>query len=278
MFTLNCKGKLLVVDKPLVMGIINTTPDSFYPGSRYEGVDTVLRQAEQMLKNGALILDIGGQSTRPGSEKISEDDELKRVLAPVEAVYKNFPEAFISIDSYHSKVAAAAVAAGADIVNDISAGSIDTAMIETVASLKVPYVLMHMPGTPQIMQELAQYENVTTTVLDFMIKKISELRNAGITDVIIDPGFGFGKTITHNFQLLRNLSVFKMLHCPVLLGISRKSSIYKTLGTTAEDALNGTTVLNTIGLMNGASILRVHDVKEAMETIKLVEACFHSDQ
>jgi dihydropteroate synthase len=278
MFTLNCKGKLLVVDKPLVMGIINTTPDSFYPGSRYEGVDTVLRQAEQMLTDGATILDIGGQSTRPGSEKISEDDELKRVLAPVEAVYKNFPEAFISIDSYHSKVAAAAVAAGADIVNDISAGSIDTAMIETVASLKVPYVLMHMPGTPQFMQELAQYENVTTTVLDFMIKKISELRNAGITDVIIDPGFGFGKTITHNFQLLRNLSVFKMLHCPVLLGISRKSSIYKTLGTTAEDALNGTTVLNTIGLMYGASILRVHDVKEAMETIKLVEACFHSDQ
>jgi dihydropteroate synthase len=278
MFTLNCKGRLLVVDKPVVMGIINTTPDSFYPGSRHEGVDTVLRQAEQMLKDGAPILDIGGQSTRPGSEKISEDEEMKRVIAPLEAVYKNFPDAFISIDTYHSKVAAAAVAAGAVIVNDISAGSIDSLMIETVASLKVPYVLMHMPGTPQTMQQLAQYENVTTTVLDFMIKKTSELRNSGITDLIVDPGFGFGKTITHNFQLLRNLSVFKMLHCPVLLGISRKSSIYKTLGTTAEDALNGTTVLNTIGLMNGASILRVHDVREAIETIKLVEACIHPDK
>ena len=273
MFTLNCKGRLLVVDKPLVMGIINVTPDSFYSGSRYEGVDAVLRQAEKMLKDGATVLDIGGQSTRPGSEKLSADEELKRVITPVAAINKHFPEAFISIDTYYSQVAAGAVAAGASIVNDISAGSMDAAIIETVASLKVPYVLMHMQGTPQTMQKQPQYENVTREVLDFMIKKISELRKAGITDVIIDPGFGFGKTIAHNFELLNNLSVFRMLNSPLLLGVSRKSTIYKTLGITADESLNGTTVLNTIGLMNGASILRVHDVKEAVESVKLFEVC-----
>ncbi len=271
MFTLNCKGKLLVVDKPQVMGIINTTPDSFYPGSRYEGVETVLRQAEQMLKDGATILDIGGQSTRPGCEKVSPDEELKRVIAPIEAIHKNFPDAFISIDSYYSDVVAEAVAAGANIINDISAGSIDSKMIETVAALKVPYILMHMQGTPQTMHHQPEYENVTKEVLDFLIKKVSGIRKAGITDIIIDPGLGFGKTISHNFKLLHDLSVFKMLECPILLGISRKSTIYKSLGITSEEALNGTSVLHTIGLLNGASILRVHDVKEAIETIKLVE-------
>ncbi len=272
MFTLNCKGRLLVVDKPLVMGIINTTPDSFYSGSRQEGIYAVLRKAEIMLKEGATILDIGGQSTRPGSEKLSEEEELKRVMAPMEAINKNFPEAFVSIDTYYSKVAERAVEAGASIINDISAGSIDTKMIIAVAALKVPYVLMHMQGTPQTMQLQPVYENVTREVLDFLIKKINVLRQAGITDIIVDPGFGFGKTIHHNFELLRNLPVFKMLNCPILLGISRKSTIYKTIGSTAEESLNGTTVLNTIGLLNGASILRVHDVKEAVETIKLFEA------
>ena len=272
MFTLNCKGRLLVVDKPLVMGIINATPDSFYKGSRHEGVDAVLRQAEQMLKDGAAILDIGGQSTRPGSEKLGADEELKRVIVPVETISKNFPEAFISIDTYYSKVAAEAVASGATIVNDISAGSIDSAMIETVAALKVPYVLMHMQGTPQTMQQQPEYKNVTREVLDFMINKINAIRTAGVIDIIVDPGFGFGKTIPHNFELLNNLAVFKMLQCPLLLGISRKSTIYKTLAVSADDALNGTTVLNTIGLMNGASILRVHDVKEAVEAVKLFEA------
>ena len=272
MFTLNCRGRLLVVDKPLVMGIINVTPDSFYSGSRHQGTDAVLRQAEQMLKDEAKILDIGGQSTRPGSEKLDVDEELKRVIAPIEAIHKNFPEALISIDTYYSKVAANAVEAGAVIVNDISAGSIDVAMTETVAKLKVPYVLMHMQGTPQTMQQQATYDNVTKEVLDFLIKKVSELHQAGITDVIVDPGFGFGKTITHNFELLRNLSVFGILNCPLLLGISRKSTIYKTLGITVDDSLNGSTVLNTIGLINGASILRVHDVKEAIETVKLLEA------
>lgn len=276
MFTLNCKGRLLVVEKPLVMGIINVTPDSFFAGSRQQGTDAVLRQAEQMLKDGATILDIGGQSTRPGSEKLSAADELKRVIEPIKAIHQNFPEAFISIDTYYSNVAKETVAVGASIVNDISAGTMDEQMIETVAALKVPYVLMHMQGTPQTMQQQPQYENVTKEVLDFFIRKKDELHKAGITDVIFDPGFGFGKTIAHNFELLRNLSVFKMLDCPLLLGISRKSTIYKTLGIIAEEALNGTTVLNTIGLMNGASILRVHDVKEAVEAVMLFEAYGHS--
>jgi dihydropteroate synthase len=275
MFTLNCKGRLLVVEKPLVMGIINVTPDSFYAGSRKEGADAILRQAEQMLKDGATILDIGGQSTRPGSEKLSAADELKRVIEPIKTIHKNFPEAFISIDTYYSTVAKEAVEAGASIVNDISAGNIDEQMIETVAALKVPYVLMHMQGTPQTMQEHPQYENVTKEVLDFFIHKKNELHQAGITDIIIDPGFGFGKTKANNFELLRNLPVFKMLDCPLLLGISRKATIYKTLGITVEEALNGTTVLNTIGLMNGASILRVHDVKEAVEAVKLFNAYKH---
>lgn len=272
MFTLNCKGRLLVVDKPLVMGIINITPDSFYTGRRHEGVDAVIHQAEQMLKEGAGILDIGGQSTRPGSEKLKAKDELKRVIAPIEAIQKKFPEAFISIDTYYSLVAARAVEAGASIVNDISGGQIDAAMIETVVALKVPYILMHMKGTPQTMQQEAHYGNVTKEVLDFLIKKVDDLHKAGVSDVIVDPGFGFGKTITHNFELLRNLSVFRMLDCPVLMGMSRKSTIYKTLGITPEEALNGTSVINTIGLMNGVSILRVHDVKEAMETVKLFQA------
>jgi dihydropteroate synthase len=270
MFTLNCKGRLLVVDKPLVMGIINTTPDSFYGGSRYTEIDAVLKLGEQMLNDGANILDIGGQSTRPGSKRVTPAEELKRIIGGIEAIHKNFPEAIISIDTYYSVVVKEAVAAGASIVNDISAGSIDEAMISTVASLQTPYVLMHMQGTPQTMHQSPQYENVIKEVLDFFIRKVNELHKAGIQDVIIDPGFGFGKTIAHNFELLRHLSVFNMLECPVMLGISRKSTIYKTLGVTADEALNGTTVLNTIALMNGANILRVHDVKEAKEAIQLV--------
>lgn len=272
MFTLNCKGKLLVVDKPLLMGIINATPDSFYEGSRYSGVDNIQVQSEKMLKDGADILDIGGQSTRPGSKLVSEEEELNRVIPSIEAIRKNFPGSFISIDTFYSKVAAEAVAAGASIVNDISAGSMDDRMFETVASLQVPYVLMHMKGTPQTMQQGPVYEKVIREVLDFLITKTHELKKAGIHDVIIDPGFGFGKTIAQNFELLKNLSVFKMLDKPVLLGISRKSTIYKTLGITAAEALNGTTVLNTVGLMNGASILRVHDVKEAKEAVTLFSA------
>lgn len=272
MFTLNCRGRLLVIDKPVVMGIINATPDSFYSGSRFDDSSRIADQAGKMLEEGARIIDIGGQSTRPGSEKISMQEEVDRVIRPVETIHKHFPGAFISIDTYYSKVAAEAVAAGASIVNDISAGNIDDGMITTVASLQVPYVLMHMQGTPQLMQQQPQYKNVTAEVLDFLITKKNSLQQSGITDIIVDPGFGFGKTITHNFELLKNLSVFSMLKAPVLLGISRKSTIYKTLGITAEEALNGTTVLNTIGILNGASILRVHDVKEAVELIKLADA------
>jgi len=272
MFTLKCKGRPLTIEKPLVMGIINVTPDSFHKGSRVQGMDAVLQQAEQMLKDGATILDVGGQSTRPGSERLSDAEELKRVIDPVSVIHKHFPQAYISIDTYQASVAKEAVAAGACIVNDISAGSMDEAMIETVAAMQVPYVLMHMKGTPQTMQQQANYDDVTKEVLDFFILKKSELEKSGLSDIIIDPGFGFGKTIGQNFELLRNLPVFKMLNCPLLLGISRKSSIYKTLGISPEEALNGSTVLNTIGLLNGAMILRVHDVKEAIEAIKLVDA------
>ena len=274
MFTLNCKGRILVIDKPLVMGIINATPDSFFGGSRFNGVDEIVAKAEKMLNEGADILDIGGQSTRPGSELISAEEEIERVIPAIKAIAKKNPKAFISIDTFYSKVAAAAVDAGASIVNDISAGSMDNKMIATVAELKVPYILMHMKGTPQTMQQNAIYKDVTLDVLDFFISKTHELQKAGIVDIIIDPGFGFAKTIDQNFELLKNLSVFKMLDKTIMLGISRKSTIYKTLGVNAEESLNGTTVLNTIGLMNGASILRVHDVKEARETIKLFSATY----
>ena len=274
MFTLNCKGRLLVIDKPLVMGIINVTPDSFFGGSRFNSVDEIIMETEKMLNDGADIIDIGGQSTRPGSELIPADEEIKRVVPSINAIANKFPRAFISIDTFYSKVAVAAVDAGATIINDISAGSMDNKMIETVAALKVPYVLMHMKGTPQTMQQNASYENETREVLDFFIAKTDELKNAGIVDIIIDPGFGFAKTIGQNFELLKNLSVFKMLDKAIMLGISRKSTIYKTLGVSADEALNGTSVLNTIGLMNGASILRVHDVKEATEAIKLFSAIY----
>lgn len=273
MFTLNCKGRLLVIKEPLVMGIINATPDSFYEGSRFSGTDAILHQCEKMINDGVDIIDIGGQSTRPGSSQVSAEEELKRVTGPVNAIHTRFPDAFISVDTYYSQVAKEAVAAGASIVNDISAGSSDKELIATVASLNVPYILMHMQGTPQTMAHNPKYKNVTQEVLDFFIEKKTVLHKAGINDIIIDPGFGFGKTIQHNFQLLRNLSAFTMLDCPVLLGVSRKSTIYKTLGITVEESLNGTTVLNTIGLKNGASIIRVHDVKEAKQAVSLFTAC-----
>ncbi len=270
MFTLNCKGRMLVVDKPIVMGIINTTPDSFYKDSRRTTLDEILFQAEKMIKEGAAIIDVGGQSSRPGSGMIGPEEEIKRVIPAIVEISTRFPEIIISVDTFYSSVASKAVAAGASVVNDISAGAIDAEMIKTVAGLNVPYVLMHMQGTPLIMQQNPSYEDVTKEVLDFFIFKTAELREAGIKDIIIDPGFGFGKTIDHNFELLKNLGVFKILNMPLLLGVSRKSTISKTLGITADEALNGTTVLNTAGLLKGASILRVHDVKEAVESVKLV--------
>jgi dihydropteroate synthase len=272
MFTLNCKGKLLVLDGPRVMGILNITPDSFYSSSRYTDVDVILKKADKMLDEGAFILDVGGQSTRPGSERICAGEELKRVVPVIEAIIKNFPGAIISIDTYQSSVAKEAVAAGAVIVNDISSGDMDADMIGTVASLQVPYICMHMKGTPNTMQQNTNYDDVTKEVLDYFIHKIARCKEAGIKDIIIDPGFGFGKTITHNFQLLKKMEVLKILHKPVIAGLSRKSTIFKTLAISAEEALNGTTVLNTIALINGANILRVHDVKEAVEAVKLFTA------
>lgn len=269
MFTLNCMGQLLVLDKPVVMGILNTTPDSFYSGSRVKQTDAALLRAEAMLADGAAILDIGGQSTRPNSERLSADEELKRVLPAIETIHQNFPEAIISIDTFYAMVAKEAVAAGAAIVNDISAGTLDKNLIPTVAELGVPYVLMHMKGDPQTMQNNPTYENVTLDVFDQLSFAIKNLQRQGIHDIIIDPGFGFGKTIAHNFQLLRELSFFQQLQKPILAGLSRKGTVYKTLHTTPEKALNGTTVLHTIALLNGATMLRAHDVKEAKEAIDL---------
>ncbi|MBI1782634.1 MAG: dihydropteroate synthase [Sphingobacteriales bacterium] len=272
MFTLNCKGKLLTIDRPKVMGILNLTPDSFYSGSRFTNIDMVLKETETMINEGAFIIDIGGQSTRPGSERISATEELGRVMPAIEAIINQFPETIISIDTYQAKVVKEAVAAGVSIVNDISSGDMDNEMMRTVADLRVPYICMHMKGTPATMQQDAIYDDVTKEVLDYFIHKIARCKEAGIHDVIIDPGFGFGKTIQHNFQLLKKMEVLKQLGKPIVAGLSRKSTIYKTLGTTAEEALNGTTALNMIALLNGAAILRVHDVKEAAETIKLFEA------
>jgi dihydropteroate synthase len=270
MFTLNCKGRLLVVDKPLVMGIINTTPDSFYQGSRFTGTDSLLQQAELMLKQGADIIDIGGQSTRPGSARITADEELQRVSGAIEVLHKNFPEAIISIDTYWSRVAEEAVLSGASIINDISAATVDEKILEVAARYQTPYCCMHMPGNPDTMHQVPAYENLMREILDYFIRKIELCRKAGIKDVIIDPGFGFGKTAAQNFELIRRLHIFKILQAPILVGVSRKSTIWKTLGITAGEALNGTTVLHTIALQNGASILRVHDVKEAVEAVKLV--------
>ena len=252
------------------MGVINTTPDSFYTNSRQNTIEKAVQKAEQMLQEGATILDIGGQSTQPNSKPITIQEEINRTIPVIENILKKFPEAIISIDTYNAEVAKVAVQNGASIINDISAGDLDKNMLSTVAALKVPFVAMHIQGTPQTMQQNPQYENVTNDILNYFIKKIEQCKLAGINDVIIDVGFGFGKTIQHNMQLLKELQVFSMLHKPILIGVSRKSTIYKTLGITPEEALNGTTVLNTIGLLNGATILRVHDVKEAMECIQLL--------
>lgn len=271
MFTLNCNKKLLLVNEPLIMGIINITPDSFYTHSRKEGVSLAVAAAQNMVADGATIIDIGGQSTRPGSTPISFQEELSRTIPVIAAIKDTIPEAVISIDTYYAVVAEAALKAGAAIVNDISGGAIDTEIIDVAAQYKAPYILMHMLGTPQNMQHNPMYNNVTAAVLDFFIEKIALLRSKGIIDIIVDPGIGFGKTPAHNFELIKNLKAFTITQCPMLLGVSRKSVITKTLGVAPDAALNGTTVLNTIGLLNGANILRVHDVKEAKEAIALLQ-------
>ena len=269
MFTLNCRGKLLVAERPLIMAIINVTPDSFYEGSRCDNADAVLKQTERMLNEGADIIDIGAQSTRPNAQLISIDEELSRLAGIIDVVTDKFPNAFISIDTFYSKVADLCVAAGACIINDVSGGQMDPEMISTAARLGAPYVCMHMRGTPQTMQHLNDYDDVTKAVLDYFIVKTAECKAAGVKDLIIDPGFGFSKNIQQNFQLLQHMDKLKMLDRPILVGLSRKSTIYKTLGVTAAEALNGTTVMNTIALTKGASILRVHDIREAKECVTL---------
>lgn len=251
------------------MGIINATPDSFYEGHLKYSKENILKMAGKMIEDGAAILDIGGQSTRPGSQPITTEEELGRVIPLLASIHEKHPNIIISIDTYNSEVAKTAVAAGATIVNDVSGGNMDKAMIATVADLKVPYVCMHMQGTPATMQKAPTYTDVVKEVLDYFISKVDECSKTGIKDVIIDPGFGFGKTIEHNFQVLKKLPALSITGRAILVGLSRKSMIYKTLGIPVADALNGTTVLNTMALMNGASILRVHDVKEAKEAVAL---------
>lgn len=269
MFTINCKGKIISTETPLVMGIINATPDSFYKGDLHSDM---IELAGKMISEGADILDIGGQSTRPGAELISADEEMKRIIPVIRAVLEKFPGTVISVDTFYSSVATAAVDAGASIINDISGGEADKEMIPLIGAMgNVPYVCMHTKGMPADMQQYAQYENVTREVLDYFIRKSDECKKAGIKDMIIDPGFGFAKNAEHNFILLRELELFRMFEKPLLAGISRKSTIYKTLGITPEEALNGTTTLNTIALLNGADILRVHDVKEAKQAVTLVQ-------
>lgn len=307
-FTLNLRGKLLGLETPAVMGILNVTDDSFFAESRVGlaagtaggdvagggaagsfsaggsggsaatggrgdvPVSLLIDRAGRMLEEGATFLDIGGQSTRPGSRAIGAAQETDRVVPVIETLMQHFPEALLSIDTYHSAVARAAVAAGASLVNDISSGSLDREMIPTVATLRVPYIAMHMQGTPDSMQQEPHYGDVTREVLQYLAEVSKTCADAGIHDVIVDPGFGFGKTYAHNFSLLNHLELFALLSRPILVGLSRKSTIYKTLKTTPEKALNGTTVLNTIALMKGAHILRVHDVREAVEAIRLVGA------
>lgn len=253
------------------MGILNATPDSFYTKGRHNSVDGMLDQATAMITAGASILDIGGASSRPGAAPVSIHEELERVIPVIEAIHKQIPDQWLSIDTYNAEVAAAAIHAGAMIVNDISAGMLDTNMLKTVAGLQVPYIAMHMQGAPSNMQQNPTYDNVCLDILDYLQKITNDCRNAGITDILIDPGFGFGKTIKQNYELLNNMNVLCILGKPILAGISRKSMIYKVTGTNADTALNGTTALHMVCLQQGASILRTHDVKEATEAIQLFE-------
>ncbi|MDB5134144.1 MAG: folP [Mucilaginibacter sp.] len=271
--TINAGGKLISLATPKVMGIINLTPDSFYAGSRKPLISDALLQANKMLSEGADFLDIGAYSSRPGADDISEQEETDRLLPVVELISANHPDAIISVDTFRSQVAEAAIKAGAHIINDISGGQLDKNMFAAVARLQVPYILMHTKGSPQNMNQLAQYEDVFTEVLDYFAGRYYELKQLGVHDVIIDPGFGFAKMQDHSYALMSRLQHLNVLQLPILVGVSRKRMVYNVTGGTAEDALNGTTALNTIALMKGASILRVHDVKEAVEAIKIFRMC-----
>jgi len=269
--TINCKGTLVDFTTPKVMGILNITPDSFFDGGLYQNEKSILSQTEKMLDEGATFIDVGAYSSRPGADHVSEEEELRRIVPVVKLLLKEFPDILLSIDTFRSKIAKETIQLGAAIINDISGGNLDASMFETVAQLQVPYIAMHMQGTPQTMQQNPTYDDITTELIQFFSKKINQLHQLQVKDVIIDVGFGFGKTIEHNFQLLKDLKFFESLNTPILAGISRKSMLYKTLNISAKEALNATTSANTIALLNGASILRVHDVKEAVECVKIVE-------
>ncbi len=270
--TLNCKGALIDISKPKVMGILNLTPDSFYDGGKYKSDLDILNHVESMLKNGATFIDMGAYSSRPNADHINEATELQRILPIIENVLKQFPECLISVDTFRSQVAKKSIEAGAALVNDISAGVLDANMLHTIAQLQVPYIMMHMQGTPQTMQQHTRYNNLIKDIMFYFSQHIAKAKALGVIDMVIDPGFGFAKTTTQNFELLNHLELLKLTEKPILVGISRKSMIYKTLNTTADKALNGTSVLNTVALQKGANILRVHDVKQAMECIALTQA------
>jgi len=271
--TLNCRGKLIDLSVPKVMGILNVTPDSFYDGGRFVEMDAVKKRTGQLLSEGADIIDIGASSSRPGASPVSPDEEMKRLSPVLEYIRREYPEAVLSVDTYHAEVAERAITESeVDMINDISAGTADPLMMETVARHGVPYVMMHMQGDPATMQVNPDYEDVIKDIMAFFADRIHKAVDAGIKDIIIDPGFGFGKTIRHNFQILHGLKAFSMFELPVMVGLSRKSMIFKSLDTTPEGSLNGTTVLNTIALLNGASLLRVHDVKQAKEAITLFQS------
>lgn len=269
LYTLNCNQRLLTISSPIIMGIINATPDSFYNKGKNSSVDELVANAIQMMDDGATILDIGGMSSRPGAAFITEEEEIDRVLPVIVAIKKEIPTCFLSIDTYRSHVAEECIKAGVDIINDISGAELDIEIMDVAAKYQTPYICMHMQGNPQTMQQNPTYENVSNEVYQFLHNKIQLLKSKNVVDVISDVGFGFGKTTAHNFELLKNLAIFQQLNAPTLVGISRKSMIYKTLNTTPENALNGTTALHMIALQNGANILRVHDVKEAKECITL---------
>lgn len=267
--TINCKGTLIDLSRPKIMGIINTTPDSFYDGGSSETLDLILKKAEKFLSEGATFLDIGGYSTKPGAENVSEDLELQRTVPVVEAIVKRFPEALLSVDTFRSKVARETLEAGAHLINDVSGGSLDNQMFSTIADLQVPYVLMHMQGTPQTMQNDPKYQDVTLEVNQFLLEKAKQLQQMKVSDIILDPGFGFAKTLDHNYELFNKLELIGFGEFPVLVGISRKSMLYKLLNTTPKEVLAGTSALNLLALQKGAKILRVHDVKEAQQMIKI---------
>lgn len=268
---LNCKGRLLMLDSPIVMGILNVTPDSFFDGGEHDSLTNALEQTQKMVDEGATIIDVGGMSSRPGAEIISSEEEIRRVVPVIQEISNAFPDVFISLDTLHSAVANEGVQAGANIINDISGGNYDSKIWDVCIENDVPYILMHMQGEPNTMQHNPQYENVTLEILSFLKNRVHHLHSKGLKDIVIDPGFGFGKTVDQNFELLNKLGVFQILDLPILVGVSRKSMINKVLGTNPDSALNGTTAVHMLALERGANILRVHDVKEAVQCIKIYE-------